>query len=429
MSNYAISVEGLGKSYRLGHLASERAAYMSLRDTITQNLGSVLRKAGDLVRGKEIVPGDRIEEFWALKDVSFDVDVGDRLGIVGRNGAGKSTLLKVLSRITEPTEGRVTMLGRVASLLEVGTGFHPELTGRENVFLNGAILGMSKAQIRAKFDEIVTFAEIERFIDTPVKRYSSGMYVRLAFSVAAHVDPEILIVDEVLAVGDSRFQQKCLGKVNELGTRGRTVLFVSHNLGIVNTLCNKCLMLDKGELVKIGKSDEVIDHYLHGSREGKGSVSFKALTDKPCSIVGISVIDHEKGDVVESVPFQSPFSIAVDLETTGTLDAILGVAILDASGNVVTTMHSVEPGEDESRSSCVSLPSGRSRITVSVNDNVLRPGGYHLTASLFSRRLHQNFDTKESVLSFSVSDHSALRYFDGRQQGHLFFRDLNWSLE
>lgn len=429
MSNYAISVEGLGKSYRLGHLASERVAYMSLRDTITQNLSSLLRKTGDLVRGKEIVPGDRIEEFWALKDVSFDVDVGDRLGIVGRNGAGKSTLLKVLSRITEPTEGRVTMSGRVASLLEVGTGFHPELTGRENVFLNGAILGMSKAQIRAKFDEIVTFAEIERFIDTPVKRYSSGMYVRLAFSVAAHVDPEILIVDEVLAVGDSRFQQKCLGKVNELGTRGRTVLFVSHNLGIVNTLCNKCLMLDKGKLVTIGKSDEVIDHYLHGSREAKGSVRFDSSTDKPCSIVGVSVIDGEKGSVVESLPFQATFSIAVDLEASGAVDAILGVAILDASGNVVTTMHSVEPGEDESQSSCVSLPSGRSRITVSVKDNVLRPGVYHLTASLFSRRLHQNFDIRESALSFSVGDHSPHRYFDGRQQGLLFFRELDWSLQ
>jgi lipopolysaccharide transport system ATP-binding protein len=215
------------------------------------------------MRGRQVVQGDSVEEFWALKDVSFEVQEGDVLGIVGRNGAGKSTLLKVLSRITKPTVGRVTLRGRVASLLEVGTGFHPELTGRENIYLNGAILGMSRAEIRKKFDEIVAFAEIDRFLDTPVKRYSSGMYVRLAFAVAAHLEPEILIVDEVLAVGDADFQKKCLGKMSEVSRReGRTVLFVSHNMGVVTSLCPTAIWLEGGSIGERGPAREVISEYL-----------------------------------------------------------------------------------------------------------------------------------------------------------------------
>src|ERR1700735_658707 len=225
-----ISVENLSKRYLVGH-REERGghhSYTALRDVIGREMRNISRKAVDLMRGRQVVQGDSIEEFWALKDVNFEVRQGEVLGIIGRNGAGKSTLLKVLSRITEPTSGRVTLRGRVASLLEVGTGFHPELTGRENIYLNGAILGMTRAEIRKKFDDIVTFAEVERFLDTPVKHYSSGMYVRLAFGVTAHLEPEILIVDEVLAVGDTDFQRKCLGKMNEVSrTQGRTVLFVS----------------------------------------------------------------------------------------------------------------------------------------------------------------------------------------------------------
>src|SRR3954447_7034201 len=230
-----ISVENLSKRYLVGHREQRggQASYTALRDVIGQELRNFSRKAMDLVRGRQVVQGDTIEEFWALKDVNFEVRQGEVLGIIGRNGAGKSTLLKVLSRITEPTAGRVTLRGRVASLLEVGTGFHPELSGRENIYLNGAILGMSRAEIRRKFDEIVGFAEIDKFLDTPVKRYSSGMYVRLAFAVAAHLEPEILIVDEVLAVGDAPFQKKCLGKMGEVARGGRTVLFVSHDLNAV----------------------------------------------------------------------------------------------------------------------------------------------------------------------------------------------------
>ena len=268
-----LSVENLGKSYRVGHRSSER--YVALRDVIAQGARNVVRKSGDLLRGRPVVEGDEVEEFWALRNVSFDVKQGGAVGIIGRNGAGKSTLLKILSRITEPTEGRARIRGRVASLLEVGTGFHPELTGRENIYLNGAILSMKRGEIRRKFDEIVAFAEVEQFLDTPVKRYSSGMYVRLAFAVAAHLEPEILVVDEVLAVGDAAFQKKCLGKMSDVTQGGRTVLFVSHNLGAVNALCGQCLLLERGRLVDYGPSDAVTRRYLGHAGQSPASVAFE----------------------------------------------------------------------------------------------------------------------------------------------------------
>jgi lipopolysaccharide transport system ATP-binding protein len=259
-----ISVEHLSKRYLVGHRAErnrQRGDY-NLRDAIVRELRNATRKAADMARGRQIVQGDSVEEFWALRDVSFTVNKGEVLGIVGRNGAGKSTLLKILSRITEPTEGRIILRGRVSSLLEVGTGFHPELSGRENIYLNGAILGMSRAEIRRKFDEIVAFAEVEKFLDTPVKRYSSGMYVRLAFAVAAHLEPEILIVDEVLAVGDAEFQKKCLGKMDEVARGGRTVLFVSHNLAAIAQLANRAVLLDKGAVTIDGPVSEAVAAYL-----------------------------------------------------------------------------------------------------------------------------------------------------------------------
>jgi lipopolysaccharide transport system ATP-binding protein len=267
MSEIAIKAEGLGKSFLVGHNV-QREQYVALRDVLARNVKGLVRKTCDMLSGRPIIQGDEIEEFWALRDVDFEIKRGDRVGIVGRNGAGKSTLLKVLSRITEPTTGRVTLNGRVASLLEVGTGFHPELSGRENIYLNGAILGMSRQEIRRKFDEMVAFAEVEKFLDTPVKRYSSGMYVRLAFSVAAHLDPEILIVDEVLAVGDAQFQKKCLGKMEHAGRAGSTVLFVSHNMAAVQTLCNTGISLDGGRVVKSGTIDSVVEHYLSSGAHG-----------------------------------------------------------------------------------------------------------------------------------------------------------------
>jgi lipopolysaccharide transport system ATP-binding protein len=273
-----IRAEGLGKKYLIGH-AAERERYIALRDVMARGARGLWRKTADMARGRTLVGGDTVEEFWALKDVSFEVRRGEVLGIIGRNGAGKSTLLKILSRITEPSEGRVTINGRVASLLEVGTGFHPELTGRENIYLNGAILGMTRAEIRRKFDEIVAFAEVEKFLDTPVKRYSSGMYVRLAFAVAAHLEPEILIVDEVLAVGDTQFQKKCLGKMSEVAAGGRTVLFVSHNMAAIYALTNSGMLLVAGRKYVHAPTTDVIPLYLTHSMTSTITHSIGESTD------------------------------------------------------------------------------------------------------------------------------------------------------
>lgn len=258
MSKTVISVENLSKSYRLGTIGGG-----TLREDVARWMAKLRGKSDPTLKiGLEHHARLVGKEFWALQDVNFEVKEGEILGVIGRNGAGKSTLLKILSRVTAPTSGFIKIKGRIASLLEVGTGFHPELTGRENVFLNGTILGMTKAEIRKKFDEIVAFSEIEDFIDTPVKRYSSGMYVRLAFAVAAHLEPEILIVDEVLAVGDAEFQRKCLGKMQDVAGHGRTILFVSHNMSAVRSLCKKVMMLQSGELLEIGKTEKILDLYL-----------------------------------------------------------------------------------------------------------------------------------------------------------------------
>jgi lipopolysaccharide transport system ATP-binding protein len=288
-ADVVIRAEGLGKKYLIGHQTST-AGYVALRDEITRAAKGFARSVHDLLRGRPLIPGDEVEEFWALKDVNFEIKRGDVVGIIGRNGAGKSTLLKILSRITEPSAGRVEIKGRVASLLEVGTGFHPELTGRENIFLNGAILGMSRAEIKGKFDEIVDFAGTAKFLDTPVKHYSSGMYVRLAFAVAAHLEPDILVVDEVLAVGDATFQRKCLGTLENIASCGRTVLFVSHNMTAVDTLCSTAFLLQDGSMSHIGSTREVIDIYnriyycapnlldlSRVKRVGIGEVRFKSV--------------------------------------------------------------------------------------------------------------------------------------------------------
>ena len=263
MSDAIITVENVSKRYLVGHHSRHGQRYTTFRETIVREANEFVGKAVGLVSGRPNVQNADVEEFWALRNVSFEVQQGSVIGIIGPNGAGKSTLLKILSRITPPTEGRILIWGRVASLLEVGTGFHGELTGRENIFLNGAILGMTEREIRKKFDEIVAFAEVERFIDTPVKRYSSGMNVRLAFAVAAHLEPDILIVDEVLAVGDADFQKKCLGKMDDVSRReGRTVLFVSHNMSVIKTLCPTTIWLDRGVVRRQGASPDVIDEYL-----------------------------------------------------------------------------------------------------------------------------------------------------------------------
>ena len=254
----AIKIEGLSKKYIIGH--EKQGHYSTLRESLSHSARSFARRIRHPLQPN--TEEWKLEEFWALKDINIEISQGDKVGIIGRNGAGKSTLLKILSRITEPTAGKIHINGRIASLLEVGTGFHPELTGRENIYLNGAILGMNRKEIKSKFDEIVDFADIEKFLDTPVKRYSSGMYVRLAFAIAAHLEPEILIVDEVLAVGDAQFQKKCIGKMEEAGSEGRTILFVSHNMSAINTLCNKGILLNTGKVVCDDTSSNVIIEYM-----------------------------------------------------------------------------------------------------------------------------------------------------------------------
>jgi lipopolysaccharide transport system ATP-binding protein len=305
-----IEVEGVSKRYRLGEFSAR-----TIREEFEQFLRRLRRAPG---MGKDSPAREKGTDFWALTDVSFDVRPGEVLGIIGRNGAGKSTLLKILSRITEPTSGRIRLRGRVASLLEVGTGFHPELTGRENVYLNGTILGMTKAEVTAKFDEIVAFAEVERFLDTPVKRYSSGMYVRLGFAVAAHLEPEILVVDEVLAVGDVEFQKKCLGKIQNVSVNeGRTVLFVSHNMTAVTTLCSRAILLSAGRIDKVGAVKEVTDHYLSRG-EAAGEIRTRLWNDVESApgddrvrIRRIEVL-RDEGDPLSQITMDSPFRVVVD---------------------------------------------------------------------------------------------------------------------
>src|SRR5437764_2130105 len=305
----AISAQMLGKRYVISHQLRE--PYTALRDVLADGTRRLVSRA---LRGRN---GERPtrEEFWALRDVTFDLEQGDRVGVIGRNGAGKSTLLKILSRITEPSTGRVRIDGRVASLLEVGTGFHPELTGRENIFFNGAILGMRRAEIKRKFDAIVAFSEIERFLDTPVKRYSSGMYVRLAFAVAAHLEPEILLVDEVLAVGDHAFQQKCLGKMRDVATGdGRTILFVSHNMSALAQLCEHGILLEKGSVQAIGPVKDVIRSYLQsGLDPNSARAGFPADPGKPCQYVAAEIL-HGDGSLGSDFSCDEPVLIRLRFE-------------------------------------------------------------------------------------------------------------------
>jgi lipopolysaccharide transport system ATP-binding protein len=314
MSDIVIKVENLGKKYLIRHQQRER--YTALRDVLTNKFKSFGKRLVSLQPQSSNHQPSR-EEFWALKDVSFEVKQGDRIGIIGRNGAGKTTLLKLLSRITEPTTGRIAIKGRVASLLEVGTGFHPELTGRENIYLNGAILGMTKSEIKKKFDEIVDFAEIEKFLDTPVKHYSSGMYVRLAFAVAAHLEPEILLVDEVLAVGDAAFQKKCLGKMEDIASEGRTVLFVSHSMPAVTRLCDRAILVKEGCMVKAGEASRVVGEYLLSGIETMAAREWADLSVAPGNdVVRLCAvrIRTEKGDVSETIDIRSPIGIEMEFE-------------------------------------------------------------------------------------------------------------------
>jgi len=390
MSDTVISVENLSKRYLIGHQSAERERYTALRDVIVREMRNFGRRAVDLVRGESIVQGDEIEEFWALQNVTFEVKQGEVVGIIGRNGAGKSTLLKILSRITEPTQGRVKLAGRVASLLEVGTGFHPELTGRENIYLNGAILGMSRADIRRRFDEIVAFAEIDSFLDTPAKRYSSGMYVRLAFAVAAHLEPEILIIDEVLAVGDVEFQRKCLGKMKDVvTTQGRTILFVSHNMAAIESLCDRALLLSNGRCVAQGGTSDIVQAYLRDVSQST-TIPIEKRTDRKGTgairFVGAS-LEQSDGQAVLAFRCGAEAALVLTIEnrtssTIRNLHISLGidnemgqrVALLDTE-LTGTVMPFVDPGRRDVRVAIRKIPliPGRYRLTMysSINGDVM----------------------------------------------------------
>jgi len=372
--SHVIRVENLGKKFTLG---KSRERYKTLRDSLVSAMASPLRRAASLfsAKARNSFTG---EELWALKNLSFDVKAGEVVGIIGRNGAGKSTLLKVLSRITEPTEGRIELYGRVASLLEVGTGFHPELSGRDNVYLNGAILGMRRAEIARKFDEIVAFAEVEKFIDTPVKHYSSGMYMRLAFGVAAHLEPEILVIDEVLAVGDTAFQKKCLGKMEEVSKTGRTVLFVSHNMQAIRALCQRCILLSQGALLHDGPAAQVVGMYndemrkseidantsVHNSqfRRGSGAVRFSKI-----SVEGTDGRQRYEFEMGESVRFRLGYQVNEDVRALN-VEVLLRAGITNAPLTDAQYAISKTP-----------LKAGESgEIVIEFPDIALRPGEYPL---------------------------------------------------
>ncbi len=404
MSDTVIRVENLGKKYIIGHQQEGRTKYKSLREVLSDRAKSLSKK---LLKpsGKKIYNSTR-EEFWALKDISFEIKQGERVGIIGRNGAGKSTLLKVLSRITEPTTGRISIKGRVASLLEVGTGFHPELTGRENIYLNGAILGMSKADIKRKFDEIVDFAEVEKFLDTPVKRYSSGMYVRLAFAVAAHLEPEILIVDEVLAVGDAQFQKKCLGKMEDVGKEGRTVLFVSHNMGTITQLCTQGIYLKAGEIVDINDVNSIVFKYLQEGNTNNGSVQlFKnqnldILRKKQKLFFKKIYITNNENIEASDIDVRYPFYINLEYEITQNLTNVeLSVDIFTSDGRPVTgtNQSDVSPEILEKRNI------GIYQSSIKLPGMFFMPGTFMITVAAHEP-MREILDIHEKILNFRIID-------------------------
>lgn len=417
-----IAVEGLSKRYFIGK-HSERERYTALRDVLGRSVRGVVRKAGDLLKGGQLIQGDRIEEFWALRELDFQVREGEVLGIIGRNGAGKSSLLKVLSRITEPTQGRVRLRGRVASLLEVGTGFHPELTGRENIFLNGAILGMTRSEIRRKFDEIVDFAGVEAFLDTPVKRYSSGMYVRLAFAVAAHLQSEILVVDEVLAVGDAAFQKKCLDSMGSVAKSGRTVLFVSHLMPAVQSLCTRAILLERGAIVSEGKTSEVVSDYL-SSAKSLSNTSLEERVDRnndgSIKMISVEITTPEGGQVIRST---SRLKITIGYKADGPVrNARFLVGLYDVGNTGIVAFDSDVTGglpstlPAEGAVTCITEPLKVTAGRCYVNLAVSRGGGIadHVQRAAFFDVEHDDADGGGNV--------------PGRDWA-MCLRDHSWSLD
>lgn len=381
----AIKIENLSKKYFIVH-KKNKARYERFSDLLAKPFKYTYQSlTNSFSKNKKAAAHARREEFWALQNISLEIKAGERVGIIGRNGAGKSTLLKILSRITEPTKGRVSLKGRVSSLLEVGTGFHGELTGRENIFLNGSILGMHASEIKRKFDEIVAFSEIEKFIDTPVKFYSSGMYVRLAFAIAAHLEPEILIVDEVLAVGDTAFQKKCLGKMEEVGGEGRTILFVSHNMNVVDRLCTKGFWLDKGKLIYEGLASETISNYLNQNKLHPNwtadQIEIQNYNDSILKPLQISLVDETNNLLNYTFPRTIDAKVLLKFHLSKVeRDLTVGYTLMDENGQVIyRSLHT------DQQTKAIKLIAGENILTSKLPINILNEGVYQL---IFDASIH-----------------------------------------
>ncbi|MCX6033551.1 MAG: ABC transporter ATP-binding protein [Chloroflexi bacterium] len=424
-----ILVENLGKRYRIG-LAPQR--YRTLNESISQALSKPFRRAGAIIRrsvGQDVLQPNE-EYIWALQDIYFEVLHGQILGIIGRNGAGKSTLLKVLSRITEPTTGSVTIRGRVGSLLEVGSGFHPELTGRENIYLNGAILGMRRAETERKFDEIVAFSEVEQFIDTPVKRYSSGMYLRLAFAVAAHLEPEILVVDEVLAVGDVEFQKKCLGKMGDVAQEGRTVLFVSHNMSAILRLTQESIVMEKGRLILRAPCSEAVDYYLSAGNTKAGERIWDA--DKvpadaaPFRPIALRLLD-KAGKIVDTVRSTEAFEIEMEYALAAPVTGLrIGIYISTARGEYVLT--SFDTDDQKRFEKHGSRPTGHYVSGCVLPPDFLNGGRYTLGVNASSYRVRRYF-MDEQALTFNVDTSGAPGMQWAEPRPGVLRPRLEWKIE
>lgn len=427
MPNAIIKVSNISKRYRIG---AAESGYKTFRESIMDAVSTPFRNLSrlrSLTRFKNVEEADVI---WALKDVSFEVDEGEVLGIIGKNGAGKTTLLKVLSRITEPTSGFAEIRGRVSSLLEVGTGFHPELTGRENIFLNGAILGMRKREIERKFDEIVSFAEIGKYIDTPVKRYSSGMFVRLAFAVAAHLEPDILLVDEVLAVGDIGFQKKCLGKMEDVAKGGRTVLFVSHNMGAIGLLCQRVLLLNQGRLISAGDPKKIIDEYLNSfekSIASQAGVSFLPDTSKRIQILALRSLDHT-GKPTTELDRAFPFRVAVEFDVREYTEEAQVELVLETLHGVIIS-HSADA--DMAQGEEIRRMPGRYLATAEYPGQLINAGAYRIRGWIRRHNSTDVYDAAPEALTIRLHDYGSFAALGdaGRQRQGLLAIPLKWTTE
>jgi len=426
MSNTVICVENVSKAYRLGQFSSR-----TLSDDLKVWWAKARGKPNPLLKiGQENLGNQEGEILWALRDVSFTVEKGSVLGIIGKNGAGKSTILKILSRVTAPTSGQIQVWGRIASLLEVGTGFHPELTGRENIYLNGAILGMKRAEIDRKFDEILDFSEVEQFIDTPVKRYSSGMYVRLAFAVAAHLDPEILVVDEVLAVGDAEFQRKCLGKMSDVAQQGRTVLFVSHNMSAILRLTQEAIVLEKGRLALRTSSPAAVDYYLSAGNSRAGERTWEdheiPISAAPFRPIALRLLD-KKGEVVETVRSVEPFNIEVEYNLSAPLTGLrIGLYLSSARGDQVLTTFDTDDGRRFDK--YTSRPAGHYVSRCEIPKDWLNDGRYVLGVNASSYRIRRYF-MDEQALAFNVDGSGAPGMQWAEPRPGVLRPRLEWSIE